>query len=56
MIILKLEFQSSTIYIFENIFMALLVAVVIQFMVHKTSDSSIVRYENEGLCGYVLNS
>lgn len=33
MIILKLEFQSSTIYIFENIFMALLVAVVIQFMV-----------------------
>ena len=34
--------------------MALLVAVVIQFMVQKTSDSSIVRYENEGLCGYVL--
>lgn len=33
MIILKLEFQSSTTYIFENIFIALLVAVVIQFMV-----------------------
>ena len=51
MIILKLEFQSSTTYIFENIFIALLVAVVIQFMVQivqycvmKTKDYADILY------------
>ena len=52
MIILKLEFQSSTMYIY--IWKYLYGFVSRRCHSIHGSDSSIVRYENEGLCGYVL--